>query len=177
MKPERQHRELIAAFALLRPDFPKARLALIGRGEGEPKLRSQVDRLGLDQSVLFAGYWGGEALVDAYQGLDVAVWLADGNDGSARGVLEAMACGLPVIAGDDGASSELIEDGKTGLLVRPADVAGLSRALARLMKSQRERQVFGAAARERVLAHYTWAQRGPKLLDFYRRIRELPPVA
>ena len=177
MKPERVHRELIAAFALLRPDFPKARLALIGRGEGEPKLRSQVDRLGLDQSVLFAGYWGGEALLDAYRGLDVAVWLADGNDGTARGVLEAMACGLPVIAGAEGASSELVEDGKTGLLVRPADVAGLSRGLARLIRDRDERRAFGEAGRQRVQARYTWAHRGPALLDFYRRIRELPSVA
>jgi len=176
MKPERLHRELIAAFALLRPDFPKARLAIIGRGEGEPTLRAQVDRLGLDQSVVFAGYWGGAELVEAYQGLDIAVWLADGNDGSARGVLEAMACGLPVVAGLSGASAELVEDGRTGLLVNPGDVPGLSRALGSLLRNPDERKTFGEAGRRRVLARYSWAQRGPALLDFYRRIRELPPV-
>ncbi len=177
MKPERLHRELIAAFALLRPDFPKSRLALIGRGEGEPALRAQVDRLGLDQSVLFAGYWGGVDLLEAYQGLDIAVWLADGNDGAARGVLEAMACGLPVIGGAPGAAAELIEDRRSGLLVQPGDVPGLSRALARLLRDADERRAFGEAGRERVLSRYSWAQRGPKLLDFYRRIQALPPVS
>jgi glycosyltransferase involved in cell wall biosynthesis len=176
MKPERLHRELIAAFALLRPDFPKARLAIVGRGEGEPALRAQVDKLGLDQSVLFAGYWGGEELVEAYQGLDVAVWLADGNDGSARGVLEAMACGLPVIAGATGASAEIVLDQRSGLLVQPGDVPALSRALARLMLDGVERRAFGEAGRQRVLDGYSWAQRGPALLEFYKRIRELPSV-
>ncbi|MHB8418167.1 MAG: glycosyltransferase family 4 protein [Myxococcales bacterium] len=174
MKPERRHGELIEAFASLRPAFPKARLALVGRGEGEPALRAHVARLGLEATVRFAGYWAGEDLVEAYRGLDVAVWLADGNDGCARGLLEAMACGIPVVAGSGGAADEVVRQGKTGLVVSPGDVAELARALARLLGDPAERLAFGEAARARVISRFTWAQRGPALLEFYRHVLDLP---
>ncbi len=177
MKPERRHAELIDAVARLRSERPGLKLAIVGRGEGEPALRAQVARLGLDDVVRFAGYWAGEELVEAYRGLDVAVWLADGNDGSARGPIEAMACGVPLVAGSGGAAEEIVREGKTGLRVDPSDVAGLARALARLAGDRAERRALGEAARERVMTRFTWAQRGPALLEFYRHVRELPAAA
>lgn len=176
VKPDRRHADLVAALALARPDAPELRIAVIGRGEGEPALRAEVERLGLGRSVLFAGYWAGDDLVEAYRGLDAAVWLAEGNDGSCRGVLEAMAVGLPVIAGNEGASSEIVEEGKTGLLVAPGDVSALAAALTRLAKEPRERRALGEAGRARVRDRYVWRERGRALLELYERIRELPPV-
>ncbi|HUB05542.1 MAG TPA: glycosyltransferase [Myxococcales bacterium] len=177
LKPERRHAELVEAVASLRGGFPRLRLAIVGRGEGEQALRVQVERLGLQREVLFAGYWAGDDLVEAYRGLDIAVWLADGNDGSARGLLEAMACGLPVVAGAAGAASEIVREERTGCLVPPGDVPGLARALARLAGSAADRRAFGEAARQRVMARFTWAQRGPALLEFYRHVQELPAAA
>jgi glycosyltransferase involved in cell wall biosynthesis len=176
MKPERLHATLIAAFSRLASEGSSARLVLVGRGEGEGALRAQVAALGLDARVSFAGYWGADDLVEAYRGLDVAVWLAEGNDGTCRGVLEAMSCGLPVIVGRGGAAEELVTPGKDGLLVAPGDPAEVAAALARLVRSRPEREAFGAAARRTVQSRFTWSQRGPALLEFYRRIRELPPV-
>ena len=97
--PERRHGELIEAFARVVEREPRARLAIIGRGEGLPALEQQAAKLGLKERCLFAGYWAGDDLVAAYRGLDVAVWLANGNEiGGARSVLEAMAIGVPVVA-------------------------------------------------------------------------------
>src|SRR5438132_3181490 len=58
-------------------------------------------------------------MLEAYRALDVAIWLRKGNDGGCRGVLEAMACGVPVVTGEDGAPPELA--GETGRVVRPDD--------------------------------------------------------
>jgi glycosyltransferase involved in cell wall biosynthesis len=108
--------------------------------------------------------------------LDVAVWLAEGNDGTCRGVLEAMSCGLPVIVGKGGAAEELVTHGENGLLVAPRDPTEVAAALARLARSRSEREALGAAGRRAVRSRFTWSQRGPALLEFYRQIWELPPV-
>ena len=53
----------------------------------------------------------------AYRALDVKVWLVQGNDGTSRAVLEALACGTPVIAGSGGAQAEVVRDGLEGRVV------------------------------------------------------------
>jgi glycosyltransferase involved in cell wall biosynthesis len=174
LKPERAQRTLIAAFAPLQAQFPLAHLVLIGRGEDESFLRAGVQRQRLESAVSFAGYWQGADLVEAYRGLDVAVWLREGSDGTSRGVLEAMAVGLPVVAGRQGAMSELISDGRTGLLVEPRDVTGLTAALQRLLSSPALRSDLGAAGRAQVVTHHGWERRGKALAGFYQRLRERP---
>jgi glycosyltransferase involved in cell wall biosynthesis len=175
IKPDRRHSDLVDAFARIAQEVPQARLAIIGRGEGTAALERQVGRLGLRGRVLFAGYWGGEDLVDAYRGLDVAVWLAPGNDGGARGVLEAMAVGLPVVAYSTPPMDEQLTD-RSGVLVAPGDIEGLARKLVELAQGHGLRAVIGNRARERVLARYTWAQRGPALLSFYEGLPGVPPA-
>src|SRR3981081_3706830 len=80
------------------------------RGEGEASWGDPAPRLSPER-IHFGGYLRGPGLVEAYRALDVAVWLREGNDGACRGVLEAMACGVPVIAGEEGAPAELVRDG------------------------------------------------------------------
>jgi glycosyltransferase involved in cell wall biosynthesis len=176
LKPERQQSALIAAFAALRPRFPEARLVFIGRGEGEAALREEVRSFGLGDAASFAGYWQGADLVEAYRGLDVAVWLSEGNDGTSRAVLEAMAVGLAVVAGRRHAMIDLIEDGRTGLLVEPNDVPALTGALEQLLEDPAQRRRLGSSARERVVANHTWERRGQSLVAFYQRLLRLPSV-
>jgi glycosyltransferase involved in cell wall biosynthesis len=175
-KPERGQRALVAAFAPLRKQFPAARLVLIGRGEDEPVVRAEVDRAGLTGAVIVAGYWQGADLVEAYRGLDVAVWLHEGSDGTSRGVLEAMAVGLPVVAGRQGAMIDLLADGRGGILVAPGDGDELTAALQTLLGDVELRARMGTSARARVVADHGWKQRGEALGAFYDRLRERPPV-
>jgi glycosyltransferase involved in cell wall biosynthesis len=173
LKPERRHAELIEAFAHVVAKAPQARLVIIGRGEGQAALERQVADLGLQNLCLFAGYWEGDDLVEAYRGLDLAVWLANGNDGGARGVLEAMAIGLPVVAYATPPMSEQLTEG-CGVLVPAGDTGQLAVRLGDLVQDIGLRAAIGARAREQVLARYTWEQRGPALLAFYARVRGLP---
>jgi glycosyltransferase involved in cell wall biosynthesis len=176
VKPGRRHDELLTAFRAVADRVPGARLLVVGRGEGLPEVRERVARLGLAREVVFAGYRTGPELAAAYRTLDVKVLLAEGNDGTCRALLEAMACGRPVVAYRFGAPAETVVDGATGALVTEGDVQGLAEALASLLRAPERARVMGAAARERVRTHYTEAARGEAVERFLLRLLELPPA-
>jgi len=171
MKPERGHRVLLKSFAQALKQVPSAWLVLVGRGEDEPALKAFAHELGIGQRAVFGGYLRGPGLVQAYRALDVAVWLREGNDGACRGVLEAMACGVPVLAGAEGAPGELA--GETGVVVPPDDAAAVAAALSRLLGDPGGARRLGAAARERAL-QFTPQRAAAETLAFWRRVRELP---
>src|SRR5438874_13459446 len=148
MKPDRGHAALLQAFARVEREVPQAWLVIVGRGEEEAGLRTLARELGLSR-VVFGGYLRGPGLVQAYRALDVAVWLREGNDGGCRGVLEAMACGVPVVVGDDGAAPELV--GETGRSVPASDAAAIAEAMAGLLGDLKRARQLGRAARERAV--------------------------
>jgi glycosyltransferase involved in cell wall biosynthesis len=174
IKPERGQRLLLEAFARALKQVPESWLALVGRGEDEEALRRAAVELGTGR-VVFGGYLRGPGLVDAYRALDAAIWLREGNDGACRGVLEAMACGVPVIAGREGAPGELVRDGVDGRTVDPADVAAIANALAEVLGDRRRSEEMGRAARSRAL-EFTPQRAAQETIAFWRRLRELPPV-
>lgn len=175
IKPERGHQELAVAFGEVLGSLPEARLVVVGRGEGLPALVARVKELGLEQQVLFAGYRTGEELAAAYRTLDVKVLLAEGNDGTCRAMLEAMASGRPVVAYRFGAPAEVINHGVTGLLVDQGNIQGLATALHQLLSDRNRSRQMGRAARERVAAEFTEAARGKAVEDFLQRVIRLPP--
>ncbi|MBI4386898.1 MAG: glycosyltransferase family 4 protein [Elusimicrobia bacterium] len=79
-------------------------------------------------------------------------------------LLEAMACGRAIVAARAGAIPEIIEDGKTGLLVEPADVEGLREGLLRLLRDAELRRRLGRGALE-ASAHYHWDRAAQSYLD------------
>ena len=173
MKPERGHAVLLRAFAQIEREVPQAWLAVIGRGEEETRLRALSRELGLSR-VVFAGYFRGPGLLAAYRALDVAVWLREGNDGACRGVLEAMACGLPVVTGNDGAAPELAA--AAGRIVPPEDPASIAHALSELLGDLPRARDLGRAARERALA-FTPGRAAEQTLAFWRLLRAMAPIA
>jgi glycosyltransferase involved in cell wall biosynthesis len=170
MKPERGHDALLRAFALLQRELPRAWLVLVGRGESEHRLRGLARDLGVER-VVFGGYLCGPGLLQAYRAVDVAVWLREGNDGACRGVLEAMACSVPVIAGDDGAPPELVAG--TGRVVSPGGPSAIAAALRELLGDVALARRLGRAARERAL-EFTPRRAADETLAFWRRLRDLP---
>jgi glycosyltransferase involved in cell wall biosynthesis len=126
------------------PDF---RFLIVGRGTHiDTVARQPVIRRGLDKYVIFTGYRTDDYR-DVLNLFDYKIFLVPGSDGSCRAVREALACGKPVIAARRGILPELIQDGRTGLLVEdnPADLA---RAMVTMIEERDFRLNCSRAARQ-----------------------------
>jgi len=127
----RGHELLIRGFQQVLADHPRARLLLVGKGEGRARLEALVTELNLEREVLFTGYRDAD-LPGVLQALDAFALMGAGSDESCRAALEAMAAARPVVGRRVGALPETVVHGVTGLLVdddRPESVAAALRAL------------------------------------------------
>lgn len=171
--PGRGHEALLEAAARLKDRVPGLRVLLVGRGEGRPAVERLVARLGLADSVVFAGYRG-EDLPQVLAAMDCFVLLGAGSEESCRAALEAMAMSRPVVAARVGALPETVADGETGWLVDGDPGAVASAVDAALRHPERARQM-GAAARRRVEALFTSEARAAAVEQVYGRILPLLP--
>jgi len=165
LHPQKGLARLFAAMRDILHERPEARLLLVGDGPLRVSLRKQVEDFGMAERVLFAG--GREDVPSLLWAADVFV-LPSLREGMPNAVLEAMAAGLPVVATRVGGTPECVADGESGLLVPPDDSHALAHAVLRLLGSARMRARLGAAARERVCAHFgteRLVQRMTALLD------------
>ena len=89
-------------------------------------------------------------------------------------MFEYMAAGLPVVAADFPLYREILDDGRCGILVPPADPAALARAIEWIFAQPGDAQAMGQRGRRRVEALYTWAAEREKLLRLYRRLTGPP---
>jgi glycosyltransferase involved in cell wall biosynthesis len=159
-------RELIAAWRDVVAACPDARLVVVGDGP----LRSELESAAADPAlrVLLTGARDDVRVV--LDGLD-AVAVPSHHEGFSLVTVEAMLHGLPVVATAAGGPAELVEDGVTGLLVPPRDVAALAGALVRLCADADLRDRLGAAALLRAKDRYTVAAMTRGYLDLFARLR------
>ncbi|MBE7557690.1 glycosyltransferase family 4 protein [bacterium] len=143
--------DFIRAARLVHEKCPRpVHFAIVGVGELERRLRDLAAREGLSGRLHFAGFWPDVAPV--YADIDLCV-LSSYNEGLPVAVIESMAAGLPVVATRVGGLPELVDEGVTGYLCQPGDVAQLAdRMLAVLSDPARARRM-GAAGRARVVPH------------------------
>src|SRR5204863_6980200 len=146
--------DLLAALALL-PRELAWRLVHIGGGALAGKLKRQAARLGLSERIDWRGAQPQPAVLQAYREADLFLLAAkiakDGDrDGLPNVLLEAQSQGLACVATALPGIAELIEDGRTGVLVPPADPATLAAALERMIRNPALRRRLGEAGEARV---------------------------
>ncbi|MEV0976751.1 glycosyltransferase [Streptomyces sp. NPDC049915] len=165
---------LLRAFAAL-ADLPDVRLRLVGGGDAVPDHLAHAQRLGIADRVEFTGGLVADALVAAMQSAAVLVLPSQTEHESFGMVLvEAMACGTPVVGSDTGGPRHVIVPGVTGLLFPHADADALAAACRRLLRDGRLADRMGAAGRSCVVERYAW----PTLTERYLRLfRSLLPTA
>jgi glycosyltransferase involved in cell wall biosynthesis len=122
------HRYLIDAVAAL--NDPGVLLAIVGDGPGRDNLRAQVRALGLEDRVIMPG--NQDDVAPWLRAFDVCALPSYANEGVPQALMQAMACGCPVVTTAVGSIGEIVEDGRTGLMVAPRDAAALRGALVRL---------------------------------------------
>ncbi|MDO8064815.1 glycosyltransferase [Janthinobacterium sp. SUN206] len=162
----------VRAFALARRSYPTARLVLAGGGPQRAALARLARSLGVLDAVRFAGPVDNAAMPALYQASDIVLnpSLADNMPNS---VLEALACGVPVVSTNVGGIPALLHDGVTALLVPPGEPAAMAQAIVALLRDPPRARAMADAG----LAHaatFGWPCVAPRLAAHYRRIRAAP---
>jgi len=158
---------LLHAFAgLIRTH--RAQLLVVGDGELGDDLRELTHELGLDRSVSWVGL---QADTSTWlRRMDVFV-LPSRLEGSPNAILEAMATGLPIVATRIGGIVDLLEDGRTGLLVPPGNPEALAMALGRILCDASFRADLGSRARTRAVRDFSLSGSIARLIDVYRGLQ------
>lgn len=148
------------------------RLAVVGAGPEYKRLKALAQSLGIAERVSFAGSLPSTHLPDFYRSLDTLVlpsrsrpnWIEQFG----RVLIEAMACGVPVVGSDCGEIPHVVGD--AGLIFPEGDVTALRECLECLMRNPSLRQGLAQRGRERVLAHFTQAQVAARTVAVYREL-------
>jgi glycosyltransferase involved in cell wall biosynthesis len=145
------------------------------RVAGDGPQREQLERRVTDEriaNVTFLGALPAEKLMQELRGARVLVFPSRWYEGMPMSIVEAFACGVPTIASRLGGMREMIEDGRTGLLVAPADAADLAAKVSWAFSHDAEIDALGRAARAEYEAHYTAASNCARLIEIYRQAIE-----
>lgn len=137
------------------PRLPeRARLIYGGGGDLRPVLEARATELGLRDRVIFTGFIDEQDLPDVYRSASVFCLIGDRGPGRGEGVpltpLEAAACGVPVLVGNQDGSREAVEHGRSGFALDPFDLDAIAAHLIRLAEDENLRRAMGKAARERI---------------------------
>ena len=146
---------LIKATALVGGGIPDLRLIVIGDGEQRKQLEELINRLYLDSKVHLLGFLSHQQISEYLNMSDVFV-LPSRHEGLGIALIEAMACGVPVIGSRVDGIPDVIDDGKNGILVPPGDVNELAEAIERLLRDKNLRDNFTKAGFEKVQERFLW---------------------
>ena len=151
MVRDKDQATLIAAFARVVQEHPRARLMLVGEGPLKEGLRALAEKTLPPGSFSFPPT--GTDIRAHYREARV-VALSSVHESLPNVILEAMACGLPVVATQVGGTDELIGQGQTGFLVRPWDPEAMARALCRILENPALGTELGRAGRKRAVEEF-----------------------
>ena len=161
------HALAIDALAEIRRHFPDARLAIVGQGPDRERLRERAALRGCEERVTFAGPVEHASMIDWYNAADVLV-LASAREGWANVLLEALACGTPVVATRVGGSPEVVTDARVGRLVENRDGSSIAEAVQRLLRGKPDRETI-----RRYAEGFSWDSTSRAQVELFRR---LPPL-
>ncbi len=168
--PIKNHITLLQAIDGLSPEAAEHSLFVwLGEGPEREALQRRRQRLGLEERILMPGR--SDRVADYLAAADLFI-LPSHLEGMSNAILEAMACGLPVLAGAVGGNPELVVHENSGLLVNPRDVADLSQALNRLLAQPELLERMGRMGRQRAERLFSLPAMMRAYGDFYRRIVE-----
>lgn len=162
---------LIEAMPRIAAAAPETCLTLVGEGNLDATLRRRVDELRLNGRVRFRGYVPHEQLPDVYRSARVFIQPSF-FEGMSNTVLEAMACGLPVVSTAEGGREELFDG--NALKVPYGDPVALARGISGLLQDARAREDMGVRSRQ-IAERFSWRAVAAKYLELYERTVRLSP--
>jgi glycosyltransferase involved in cell wall biosynthesis len=142
---------------------------IAGSGPISHHLKSLVDKYKLSDNFSFIGHVDREALLKHYQNASIFI-LPSYYEGMPNSILEAMACGLPIIATNVGGIPDVVVHGKNGLLIPPGDSNAIAAAIIRLKTDSQLRERMGTLNRKCVEKFYSWDRISEKFIELYQQV-------
>lgn len=163
---------LIEAVAKVRTERP-VELVVVGKSAELGPVAEAMDRFAVRDIVRFVSGISDDELVDLYAECEIAV-VPSLYEGFSLPAVEAMACGVALVATTGGAIPEVTgPSGQAARLVPPADAGALAVAMNQLLADPAERARLGSAGRRRAIEHFTWRACATKTVEQYRALLEL----
>lgn len=163
---------LIDAFAILRNRVKEeyaVKLLIVGKGSFEGELKTKTNILGIESETVFTGFIS-PAEIPFYQNmLDITVFPSL-SESFGVSVVEAMACGKPVIVTNVGGLPEVVENNITGLIVPPENAEKLAEAMETLLKDKQLRIKFGKQGRQRAEKLYNFENNLDSMIRIYEEL-------
>ncbi len=168
---------VIRAFALTVSRWKGAplRLEIVGRGHEEGRLRSLAGSLGISGLVDFPGFVKNTELPARIRRYSLAAFGSVCQESFGVALLEAQACGVPVVASDVGGFREVVKHGTTGILVKRGDYTAMAEAMTSLLGNSEKRQAFSRAARRFVVKEYLWDKTVDQFVEIYKQVLSSHP--
>jgi L-malate glycosyltransferase len=165
--PHKGQRHLIEAAAIVVRRIPDARFVIAGEGELRPQLERQIKEHRLEKHVFLVGFR--PDVLSVHKAFDVFV-MSSLTEGLGTSLLDAMACGKPIVATTAGGMPEVVADRETGLLVPPRDDEALAAAIIQLLDDEGRRRAMGAAGERRVRERFSTERMVQDTLKLYERV-------
>jgi glycosyltransferase involved in cell wall biosynthesis len=197
VSPEKGVHVLLEAFQEVVKRYPKAQLEIVGPKSvspiefivtlsDDPKVSDLVsfykgsyishlqDKLSSDVAnhVSFTGFVSRQQLINCYQHADVFVFPSVWNEPFGMPIIEAMATEVPVVATRSGGITEIVKDGKIGILVEPNNASELAEAILHLLANEDLRKSMGKTARKQAVELFSWERVADDLLYQYKTVCE-----
>lgn len=158
------HIYLLQAIPRILKEFPDSFFLFVGDGELKKSLEKKAQDLGVKDRVIFTGFR--EDIPEILSILDLFV-LPSHLEGLCTSLMDAMYMEVPVAATTAGGIPEVIENGKTGLLVPPKNPLALAEAIIKLLQDKTKRETFAGEGKKKVLQEFTASQMVEKVEEVY----------
>jgi len=160
---------LIASIPLVLEEIPEATFVLLGKGSQEAKLKGLSKSLGVSDSVRFVGQVPEDEVSKYLTSVDICVSTALSDSGPG-GIIEAMACELPVITTDFGDNRQWVEDGVNGFIIPLRSPQVLASRIVHLIRNPDIRQKFGQINRQIIEERNNWEKEMGKMEKLYEEL-------
>lgn len=171
LSTEKGFEYLISAIREVVNVYPRTKVLIVGNGDDRYhlSLQAKVKDLELSSHIIFVGFY--EDVPQILRCMDIFS-LPSLSEGFNRSLLEAMACGLPVVATGVGGNVEIVQDGVNGLLVPPGNPEALTSAVTELMKDKEKARKIGLEGQRLVEENFSIEKNVEKIEELYLQILE-----
>jgi glycosyltransferase involved in cell wall biosynthesis len=161
---------LIEVASHLTREYHDLLFIIVGTGPDRGFIENRIRELDLSNNVKLAGFVPDEQLPLYYNAADCFVIPSSSGEGLPMVLLEAMACGLPVVSTVTGGTAEIIKEGKNGFLAPPRDSKTLANAVAKTLSQKTESLAMGRENRKTIEKDFTWDKNVKQLHAIYKEL-------